>query len=431
MSERSLHPDRPIDPATAPARPMRICIPFLHFKTGGAERMALRLASAWQRAGHEVVLIVGRDGGSMRDQAPPLDYRIARPPLPSRSWLTPWLIWCTWRHLRREPADVLYCLGNTYSVVGVAMKLLLGKRCPPIVAKVSNDLARRDSNRLFRWLYHRWLAFQAPLFARFVAIGPGAEDEIATFFPGSRGRIVNIYNPAIEQRDLDTPTPHDRAGGGKPGRDFVTVGRLEPQKNLPLQLEAFALGRAPGDRLAIVGDGSLHDQLRDQIAQLGLGEAVTLSGFDPHAAERMAGCHALILSSDYEGLGNVVIEALARGVPVIATDCSSTTRGLLAADGFGPAPHGWLVPVQDRDRLAEAIAKLDPAAFDRASARAMAARFTLEEASRRYLALFGELCLADDAVTLRQGSSHQGAIAEAARTGGPAGTARAAVGSGR
>lgn len=354
--------------------------------------MALRLASAWQAAGEEVVLIVGRDGGSMRDQAPPLDYRITKPLVPARSWLTPWLIWCVWRHLRREPADVLFCLGNTYSVVGLAIKLLMGADCPPIVAKVSNDLARRESAPLFRWLYKRWLAFQAPYFDRFVAIGPGAEEEIATFIPGSRARIVPIYNPAIERADLQvTQGQVGEQRGKRAGRRFIAIGRLEPQKNLPLLLEAFARGRASDDTLVIVGDGSLRDQLLARIDRLGLAEAVTLHGFSADAAEQIPGYDALILSSDYEGLGNVVIEALARGTPVIATDCSSTTRALLAATGYGPSPHGWLVPVRDRDALQQAIANINSMSFDAASARKLAAQFTLEESSRRYLALFAEL----------------------------------------
>lgn len=369
---------------------MRICIPIHSFVPGGVERMALRLAESWQAAGEDVAVVLGRDRGAARDQAPALNYVTRPEPFSTAAWETPWLIWCLWRYLRANPADVLFCPGNTYTIICVAIKLLLGRRCPPVLVKISNDLDRRDSNPVFRILYHRWLRIQAALLENFVAMGPGAEAEIARRLPRDRGITATIYNPTLAEGDIAVAAADELRMSGS-ARSFVAVGRLEPQKNFPLLLDAFAAARRSDDKLTIIGEGAARARLERQIAALGLQDSVTLTGFLPDAPERMRGHDALILSSDYEGLGSVVIEALARGVPVIATDCSSTTRSLLGASDFGPAPHGWLVPIRDAGALADAIRNFDPAGFDRDSALKLARQFTLAAASERYLEVFGRL----------------------------------------
>lgn len=110
----------------APIPPLRICIPIHSFEPGGVERVGLRLADHWQAVGHEVTVVLRRDRGIARPQAPALDYRTRPEPLP---WETPWLIWCLWRYLRRHHGEtaVIFCAGNTYTVVCAVMKLLLGR----------------------------------------------------------------------------------------------------------------------------------------------------------------------------------------------------------------------------------------------------------------------------------------------------------------
>lgn len=366
------------------------------FEPGGVERIALRLAERWQASGHEVTIVLGRDRGPSRAQAPALNY-ITRPePVSTARWETPWLIWCLWRYLRPGRPDVLFCPGNTYTIVCVAMALLLGRRCPPVLVKISNDLDRDDANPVFRAAYHFWLRVQARLLRNFVAMGPGAEEEIARRLPRRDGLTVVIFNPviddaALERADNGRETMPAASGATHAGRSFVAVGRLEPQKNLPLLLDAFASGGAPEDRLTIIGDGTARGAVERRITQLGLRDRVVLTGYAPDAADRIARHDVLVLSSDYEGLGSVIVEALARQVPVIATECSSTTRHLLAANGFGPSPHGWLVPRRDVAALAEAIARIDPAAFDTASARALARQFTVADSAARYLEVFTRL----------------------------------------
>ena len=153
--------------------PLRV-MTFLHsFEPGGVERVALRLHSEWTRLGIDARLVLGRDTGVQRNDWPRLSYRTLAPRwLPTAGVETLWLIAALPGEIRRQRPDVLFCAGNTYAVVAVAMRLLLGRACPPIVAKVSNDLARIDRSRLERWAYRLWLRIQGRLVDRFVGMAP-------------------------------------------------------------------------------------------------------------------------------------------------------------------------------------------------------------------------------------------------------------------
>ena len=131
--------------------PLRIAIPVHSFEPGGVERVALNLAAAWQADGAEVKVLLGRRDGAMRETAPKVAYIVRAEPVPTARFETLWMIWAAWRWLRHNPVDVLFAAGNTYAIVGVALKLLLGRNCPPIVIKISNDLERRDLPASARW----------------------------------------------------------------------------------------------------------------------------------------------------------------------------------------------------------------------------------------------------------------------------------------
>lgn len=382
---------------------MRIAVPIHSFELGGVERTALRLAQMWQDAGEVPVIVLGRDSGAMRGEHSGLDYRLRPEPIPTARWETPWLIWCLWRFLRRQQVDMLFCPGNTYSVVCVAVRVLLGRGCPPIVATISNDLARRDLPAPARWLYHRWLRFQAPFFARIIAMAPDAAREIERFMGARPEAITVIENPAIKAADLRL-VPTSPAAAGATGRRFLAVGRLEKQKNFALLLRAFSIGRRAGDTLTILGEGRKRADLERLVRRLGLGDCVAMPGFAADAPDRIGDFDALLLSSDYEGLGNVIVEALARCVPVITTDCSSTTPYLMRAREFGASPHGWLVPAGDTRALAIAIQDFDSRRFDCESALALAGRFTLEKAGLAYREVM-QAVLQGSRVRLRPGGN--------------------------
>ena len=364
---------------------LRIAIPIHSFEPGGVERVALNLAVAWQADGVEVAVLLGRAAGAMRGIAPQLDY-VSRPePVPTAAWETVWMIWCAWRWLRRETVDAVFIAGNSYAIVGAALKLLLGTRCPPLVIKISNDLARRDMPQPVRWGYYRWLELQGRLFDRVIGMAAPMRAEIAKAMRVPDVRIAIIEDPSLEaaQFAVLTTIPRDAAMPRPPS--FVAVGRLSGQKNFPLLLRAFARLPDPTARLVIVGEGTDRARLERLAAELDISGRFDLPGHrDP--LPFLSAASAFVLSSDFEGVPAVVIEALAAGLPIAATDCSVSMQELT-----GHGAYARLVPIRDEAALAAAMEQVLAMPFDPADARKSISAFTIAAAAPRYRALFAEV----------------------------------------
>lgn len=362
---------------------MRV-LTFLHsFAPGGVERDALRLLAALKAEGLEVPVVMGRKTGAM---APPhLDYHVLDREGRTAAFETLWMIARLPALIRRLKPDVLYCAGNTYSIVAVMMRLLLGKRCPPIVIKISNDLRRFDMPLPLRALYHWWVRYQLRLMAGIVAMAPAAVDEIMAVGHVPRARITMIRNPCFTTADLQA-----LAGPRQKGRGlrFLSVGRLVPQKNQALLIRAFARAAGPEDRLVLLGEGRLRRPLEALVARLGLKDKVSMPGHVDAPWPHFREADVFVLSSDYEGLGVVVVEALAAGLPLVVTDCCVNMAELTGGGRFGQ-----MVPVGNEDALALAIhAAGDLVAAqteaDRAAMQSLAAEFTVETSLAVQIGLF-------------------------------------------
>ena len=363
---------------------------FLHsFEPGGVERTALHLCAAWREAGAEVAVLLGRDEGRMRCEGAGLDYLV--PPRPGFSTApieTLWMMfWLPWTILRWQP-DVLFCAGNSYTIVAVAMKLLLGRRCPPIVAKISNDLVRIDLPGPIRRVYRLWCRLQGKWLDHLVALSPAMRGEIINVMGVEPGRVAVVEDAVLEESALPMLAQASRRALATRGigRRLVAAGRLAAQKDFGLMISAFARAAKPADRLVILGEGPERPRLERLIDRLELGKRVRLVGHQDRIAPWLGCSDVLLLSSRYEGLPAIVIEALAAGLPVIATDCCVSMAGLLDDGRLG-------IPVAPGDERAfgEAIATLRPEAYDSAAAIAFAARFTVQAAASSYLDLFARL----------------------------------------
>lgn len=273
------------------------------------------------------------------------------PPHPlARRFETLWMV----RHLvaavRRHRPDVLFCAGNTYTIVAALARLILGSDCPPIVCKFSNSLDRRDLIAPLRMLHRLWLRLHPYFIDRFIALSEPMGEEAERLLGIPSHRVIVIPNPVLKNADLKDLSGRRLAGGRGKGRRFVSVGRLTRQKNYSLLLRAFARIAAPEDRLLIIGDGPQRKRLSRLAAKLGIAELVDIPGHKASVADLLKSADVFVTSSNYEGLPGAVVEALAAGVPIVATESSSCLRHLLR---FGEL--GQLVPIRDVEGLARAL----------------------------------------------------------------------------
>lgn len=370
-------------PTCLPDRPLRV-LTYLHsFEPGGLERDVLRFNGAWAALGIDAQIVLGRNEGALAGDAPDVPFHLLQTgKISTAAFETPWMIWHLPRMVRKLRPDVIFCAGNSYTIVAVALRLILGRRCPPMIFRVSNDLIRRDMPAPIRAIYYLWLWLQAPYFVRIVGMAEPVRGEILTQMRADPAQVTVIDNASLTMAEIDrlaearAATRRDR-----PGRHYLAVGRLAPQKNFGLLIEAFAQMARPEDRLTIVGEGTERARLERQIGTLGLGGQIELAGHQSPVDSWLAAADALVLSSDYEGLGIVVIEALAAGLPVVATDCSPNIALLI--DGVGRR-----VPVGDAAALASAMAAIVDDPVDTAEMRARAERFTAEASGKAWLDLF-------------------------------------------
>ena len=316
---------------------------------GGAERVTLNLARGVVALGHPVDLLLATVSGPYLDEVAE-GVRVVDLGGRRTMGALPALV----RYLRREPPACLLSALNHANVVAIWAASIAGFRGRLLVAE-HNELppsSRGSRQRLF----NASLRLSYPRATRVIAVSHGVKRSLVAHAGIEPERIEVIYNPVIGAsiRSAEFARPSAMALDGV--SNIVAVGRLTEQKNFPNLLRAFASLRSQRPaRLTILGEGPDRAALQDLAEDLGVQEDVTLPGFVSNAYDYLAHADLFVLSSDWEGLPTVLIEALALGTRVVSTDCPSGPREILA-DGA----YGALVPVGDSSALAGAmIAALD------------------------------------------------------------------------
>lgn len=228
---------------------------------------------------------------------------------------------------------------------------LLGK---PVVGMVHFDWGAFSREQPRRQLWG--IRFLYPLMQRIVACGHDTAKSFQTLVPLKPDQLQVIPNFVYGDKVRaagDEPLPEKLAHiYEKPV--VIAVGRLEPQKAFDVLIRAHALMRAAGadHNLLIVGEGSLEGELRELVKSLGVESSVFMPGFQPNPHALMRRAAAFALSSRFEGLPMVLLEALALGCPVVSTDCPSGPAELLEH-----GKHGVMVPMEDPQALANALGR--------------------------------------------------------------------------
>ena len=316
---------------------------------GGAERVIVNLAQGITERGIRVDLVLAAAEGPLLDQLPPavrlIDLgatRVLRSIVPLA------------RYLRRERPRVLVSSMGHANLVAVWAARLAGRVVPVIVTE-HNTLSQETSrqSRLSGKLWPHLLRTFYPWATTIVAVSRGAADDLARTSGLPRDRVEVVYNPVITptMMALARQAPdHPWFAAGQPPV-ILGVGRLTRQKDFATLLRAFAeVRRQRPARLLILGEGEDRPALEALATELAVADDLALPGFQENALAFMAGSAVFALSSAWEGLPTVLIEALAAGTRVVSTDCPSGPREILQDGRLGA-----LVPVGNAAALAAAI----------------------------------------------------------------------------
>ena len=218
-----------------------------------------------------------------------------------------------------------------------------------------------------------------------IANSQAAAVEIAADHRISKDRIHVIYNACVTDKiDEQEYIWDDRQQEPHRPPMIVTVGRMSAVKDHDCLIRAFAILRKQRSaRLIIVGDGPLRPSLQDLIAGLGLANEVAVAGFHLQPFAYIGRADLFVLSSTTEPFGNAVVEAMARGWPVVSTDCVGP-REILEGGRYGR-----LVPVRDHAALARAMEDVLDNPHDPDILRARALEFHADRVASQYCKAFG------------------------------------------
>lgn len=288
--------------------------------------------------------------------------------------------------LRRYQPDALLTAGHRFNLVGVQA----GRRSGiPTVVSVHNNLSRQLDGKppWRRFARLREIRSTYPHARAVVAVSRGVANDLQRWIAPGDARIEVIPNPVLTraaQQPMQAPE-HPWLGPSREVPVLLAAGRLSMQKDYPTLIRAFASLRQRRDcRLIILGEGDQREPITTLAGELGVLDDVAMPGFQNDVRAWMAAADLFVLSSAWEGFGNVLVEALSVGTPVVSTDCESGPAEILRDGEAGP-----LVPVGDHEALAAAASRTLDQPPDRRMLIDAAEPYRSSTIARSYLDVLG------------------------------------------
>lgn len=356
-------------------------------KGGGAERVFVLMANEMARRGHDVTLFTWNADGpnaALRDDAVKLiDLGI---PLRGEGFGKPGtitgLLRSAWLYRKLSPDAVFSGPEFANLVTALALNLALS---PAKFFPSFHAAAAINSDATGSRLAIILAGITGARATRAIAVSEGVRGDIVKRgIPAKKAAV--IHNPLPPSIALPSTATYswqaDIAAMGE-GPVIVTAGRLAPVKDHKTLLRAFAelLDRRPA-RLVIFGEGPLLQELEEETQAIGIASHVLFAGYVNDPAAVYAAADLFALTSLTEGFGNVLIEAMAAGVPVVSTDAPHGPREILAGGMYGP-----LVPVGDAEALADAMDQVLDNPPSENVLKSRAADFAIDRIGGRYEAL--------------------------------------------
>lgn len=280
-----------------------------------------------------------------------------------------------------KPDCVLASLPQAKSAALLALSFT---KLKPVAIPIVHNVLMNTSRR-----FHTLYAILFPFADRVVAVSDGVADNLSHKLEFPRESISRIYNPVVTEEisELARTVPEHpwMSDDGPPV--ILGAGRLARAKDFPTLLRAFRqVSQNREARLIILGEGRWRKRLEKMTRKLGIQESVSLPGWVSNPYAFMSRASLFVLSSKYEGLGNVLIEAMACGCPCVSTNCPSGPAEILDNGRFGP-----LVPVGDDSALAAAMERVLDSPPDKEALLARAQEFSHDASIDQYERLILDL----------------------------------------
>jgi len=336
---------------------MRVALFHFDLRGGGSERVTVNLAKGLLDWGIEVDVVLAKSQGPftayLPKQARLFDLGMeSSPPVG-----LPQLVGRLATYLRNERPEVLITHVDHYNFVPLIARWVSGISSR-VIACFHTDVGQRSQSTptLRAKLIPFFVRLSLPRFDAVVSVSDGVAESLSQIGKFPRERIHVIYNPIVTPElfaKAEEPLDHPWFQPGNPPV-VLGVGRLSEPKDFSTLIRAFALVRKEQPaRLMILGEGEDRPKLEGLVRELGIEDDVALPGFAENPFKYMKRAAVFVLSSKWEGFGNVLVEAMACGTPVVSTNCPSGPAEILERGKWGK-----LVPVGDVEALAKAISEV-------------------------------------------------------------------------
>ncbi|WP_176591503.1 glycosyltransferase [Sphingobium sp. EM0848] len=360
----------------------KIALVTYEMNQGGTNRVLCQLADGFSAAGYETFILSCTSTGILnRHFSDKLCSSVENIALSNRAWksrswgqIRTFIRYRRW--LKAVKPDIVLATGNNISWFSGLGTLLMPAPRARLIIKTTNPIIRERDGAFVSTIRRTVYSF---LFRRADKVLTLSDAETALLqgqFPSASDRFATVFNAYIT-------SPFDRTGPLPPApgrtRIVVGIGRLVEQKNFPRLLHAFAQGSDENVVLKIAGEGKDRKALESLARELGITDRVQFLGFVQDIPALLASADLFVLSSDYEGLPAVVVEALGCDCPVIATDCFANAKDLL--EGL----PGCRVTERSVEALADALNDWLSTSMPRPSLRDHAEPYTTASSVRSHM----------------------------------------------
>lgn len=327
----------------------RIALFTASLNCGGAERVMITLANNFFKQGYITDLIlVEANGPYLKEVEPGVNI------ISLRSRKAIFSLFPLMLYLRKVRPDIMLSTLPTINIVAVlANKLTRIKTRLFVRVSITASMGERFENRVNERvisLLRRWALKHSE---NIIAPSAGVADDLVLKLGIQKQKIKIIYNP-IDYQKIQTLASESVPfffDFDPAVRVVLAVGRMNPQKDFATLIKAFALAeQTENSVLLLLGEGGDREQLTKLVTELNLNNKVFMPGIVDNPFAYMKQASVFVLSSKYEGLPNVLLQALATGVPIVSTDCPSGPREILENGRWG-----CLVPVGDPNKMAKGI----------------------------------------------------------------------------